>query len=93
MSERAKNYEEFSERILVDGRMNETMRLSARVGWLESERKRVLEALDEAMDEVSKDPVENLYMNEDGVAVLAKLVETVTGAKWVPWWKRVQKSA
>ena len=93
MAERAKNYEAFGERILTEGAMNDTMRLAARVGWLESERKRVLDALDEAMDEVSKDPVENLYMNEDGVNVLAKLVETVTGAKWVPWWKRVQKSA
>lgn len=88
MAERAKNYEAFSERILTEGTMNDTMRLAARVGWLESERKRMLNALDAAMILVSRDPVDNLYLGEDGVLILSGLLHEVRGEPWVPWWRR-----
>lgn len=88
MAERARNYEAFSERILIEGAMSETMRLAARVGWLESERERMLNALDEAMARVSRDPVENLYLDEDGVLILSRLLHEVRGESWVPWWRR-----
>ena len=88
MAERAKNYEAFSERILTEGTMNDTMRLAARVGWLESERERVLGALDEALDRVSRDTVDNLYLDEDGVLILSGLWAAVKGEPWVPWWRK-----
>ena len=87
MPERAKNYEAFSERILVDGTMNDTMRLAMRVGWLESERERLLAALDDALDRVLRDSADNLYLDGDGVRILVEVRHAVRGEPWVPWWR------